>query len=287
VLDADVTARPGDTILPLQTTSDRAGFLAVIGENRKAAVRAADWVCGQVTLTYADGCQRQPFSLATLGDRAPAGETEGVLSLADECHVVERYRKRIAQHGLGLASLNSGSEEKQLLRCEVHQSALRTKNPEILDIGCGLGSFLQFLTGRNIPCRYTGYDIVPEYVAECRRLFPKGRFETCNVLNSGIEGKYDTILLSQVLNNRYQHSDNLKVMKRMLELAYAHSRISVSVDMLSNYADAQKPDLFYYSPEEMLGLARTIGRRVILRHDYRPFEFCVQIFHDDVPGFLP
>jgi trans-aconitate methyltransferase len=199
---------------------------------------------------------------------------------------VERYRKRINEHGLGLASLNSGSQEKQALRCKVHQAALVTQNPEVLDIGCGLGSFLQFLNERNIACRYTGYDIVPEYVAECRRLFPDARFEKRNALTEGIDGTYDTIVLSQVLNNRYQNSDNVRVMKRMLELAYAHTRISVSVDMLSDAADAPKPDLFYYSPEEMLAFARKIARRVVLRHDYRPFEFCLQIFHDDAPGFL-
>jgi SAM-dependent methyltransferase len=287
VLDAEVTVRPGETILPLQTTSDRAGFLAVIGEDRPAARRAADWACEQVILTYADGQRRPPCSLATLAAVEPTDESRVVLSSADEHRVVERYRKRIAESGLGPESLNSGSEEKQLLRCKIHQGALVTRNPEVLDIGCGLGSFLKYLKARNIPCRYTGYDIVPEYAAECRRFFPEARFEKRNALTDGIDGAYDTIVLSQVLNNRYKDSDNVGVMKRMLELAFAHTRISVSVDMLSDAADAPNPDLFYYSPEQMLAVARRISRRVVLRHDYRRFEFCLQLFHDDAPGFLP
>jgi len=86
VLDAEVTLRPGDTVLPLQTTSERGGFLAVIGEDRETAARAADWACGQVRLTYTDGHQRAPCSLATLASTGPANSGEFVLSSAGkEC----------------------------------------------------------------------------------------------------------------------------------------------------------------------------------------------------------
>jgi biotin carboxylase len=287
VLDADLTVRPGETVAPLQTTADRAGFVAVIGVDRLAAAQAADWACGQVSPMYADGRQRPARSLAALADTHLTRGEGPLLSPADEIQVIERYQTRIAEHGLGLASLNSGSQEKQLLRCQVHHTALRSENPAILDIGCGLAQFLQYLEESKVACRYTGYDLVPEYVAECGRLYPCARFEQRNVLTEGIDGLYDTIVLSQVLNNRYRQSDNVRVMKRMLELAFAHARMSVSVDMLSSYADRQSPDLFYYSAEEMLGFARTLTRRVLLRHDYRPFEFCVQLFREDVPGFLP
>ena len=127
---------------------------------------------------------------------------------------------------------------------------------------------------------------MPEYITECRKLYPEARFHLRNVFSEGIDGFYDVIVLSQVLNNRYQKSDNLQVMQRMLELAFAHSRVAVSIDMLSDYADAQRPELFYYSPGEMLKMAKGISRRVVLRHDYRPYEFCIQIFHDEVPGFI-
>jgi biotin carboxylase/SAM-dependent methyltransferase len=286
VLDAELTVRPGEQIHPLKTTSERAGFLAVVGEHRLAASQTADWACGQIVAKYADG-QMKPASLTSLFAEKVDIEAEPVLSPADENYVVERYRQRIAKHGLELASLNSGSEEKQLLRCQVHHSAMRSHNPCILDIGCGLGSFLRYLEARNVPCRYTGYDIVPEYIAECRRLFPNARFELRNALTHGIDSQYDTIVLSQVLNNRYQDSDNVKVIRRMLKLAFAHARISVSVDMLSSYADRRNSEVFYYSPEEMFTFARTLTPRVLLRHDYRPFEFCLQLFHADVPGFIP
>lgn len=108
-----------------------------------------------------------------------------------------------------------------------------------------------------------------------------------NILNDGISGTFDTIVMSQTWNNRYEESDNLTVIQLALRLAFAATRVSVSVDMLSSYADHQLPEVFYYSPEEMFAFGKTLTRRVTLRHDYRPFEFCLQLFHDTAEGYVP
>lgn len=212
--------------------------------------------------------------------------TTRVLDPEDVSRVIQRYQQRIAEHGPTFESLNSGSEEKQAIRQWVHASALRGERPSILEVGCGLGDFYKYLTGQKRDCSYHGYDIVPEYIAECRRVYPQGKFEVRNIFLDGIDGVYDTVVMSQVLNNRYQKSDNLQVMRRALELAFEHTRVSVSVDMLSTYVDFRNPDLFYYSPEEIFRMAKAIAHRVLIRHDYRAFEFCVQLFHQDAEGYL-
>lgn len=218
--------------------------------------------------------------------RVGAFMNERVLHPDDVAEVVRRYRQRIAEYGATFASLNSGNEQKQALRHEVLASALRGEKPSILEVGCGLGDFYRYLLQHRGNCSYVGYDIVPEYTAECRRTYPQGNFVLRNIFVEGVDGTYDTIVMSQVLNNRYQHSDNMQVMKRALELAFEHTRVSVAVDMLSTYVDFRNPDLFYYAPEEIFGMAKAIAPRVIIRHDYRAFEFCVQLYHADVEGFI-
>ena len=212
--------------------------------------------------------------------------TAPVLDPEDLMNVVKRYQHRIAEHGPTFASLNSGSEAKQNMRHEVHASVLRGAKPSILEIGCGLGDFYRYLVQHERDCSYYGYDIVPEYVEQCCNLYPEAKFQHRNIFVDGIEGMYDTIVMSQVLNNRYQKSDNMRVMKRALELAFEHTRVSVSVDMISSYVDFRNPELFYYSPEEIFRFAKTIASRVLLRHDYRGFEFCIQLFHDGVEGYV-
>jgi len=212
--------------------------------------------------------------------------TEQVLHPEDISQVVRRYQQRIAEHGPTFASLNSGNEQKQNLRHQVLASALRRTTPSILEVGCSLADFYKYLLQNQQDCSYRGYDIVPEYIAECRRAYPQAAFELRNIFLDGIEGAYDTIVMSQVLNNRYLKSDNMQVMRRALALAFEHTRISVAVDMLSTYVDFRNPDLYYYSPEEIFRAAKSISPRVVIRHDYRAFEFCVQLFHEDVEGYL-
>jgi hypothetical protein len=209
-----------------------------------------------------------------------------VLDPDDVNRVVQRYQQRIEQHGPTFASLNSGSEEKQAIRQWVHASALQGDRPSILEVGCGLGDFYKYLRRQKRDCAYHGYDIVPEYIAECRREFLLAKFEVRNIFVDGIDGNYDTVVMSQVLNNRYQKSDNMQVMQRALELAFQHTRISVSVDMLSTYVDFRNPDLFYYSPEDIFRIAKAIAPRVLIRHDYRAFEFSVQLFHPEAEGYV-
>ena len=81
-----------------------------------------------------------------------------VLDPEDVSLVIQRYQRRIAEHGATFASLNSGSEEKQAIRQWVHASALRGDRPSILEIGCGLGDFYKYLVGQKRDCSYYGYD---------------------------------------------------------------------------------------------------------------------------------
>ena len=79
--------------------------------------------------------------------------------------------------------------------------------PSILEVGCALGLFLEaYLARHERDCSYHGYDVLPEYVAECERAFPLGKFEVRNLFLEGIEGTYDTVVISQLFNNRYQKS---------------------------------------------------------------------------------
>ena len=209
------------------------------------------------------------------------------LAEQDVARVIQRYQDRIRQVGVSAGSLNSGSPEKQAVRHAVHAQAFVPEGRSVLDIGCGLADFYRFIKPTGRPVEYTGYDLVPDYVEACRRAHPEASFAVRNIFAEGIDGIFDTVVMSQVFNNRYAHSDNVAVLHTALRLAFEHSRCSVSVDMMSSDVDFQNRDLFYYSPEEMFRFAKTLTRRVVLRHDYRPFEFSLQLYHGNVGLYLP
>ena len=63
VLDVGVTVQPGETIRPLRSTSERAGFLVATGDNLREAVERADRGCREVSIHYADGTTRHAAEL--------------------------------------------------------------------------------------------------------------------------------------------------------------------------------------------------------------------------------
>lgn len=209
-----------------------------------------------------------------------------VYSSRDKEMVLARYRSRISVYGLTEDSLKSGSIEKQVARHDAHASVIKIENPSILDIGCGMGHLSQYLSSIGIAHSYNGYDIVPEYIEYCKKKYTDGNFELRNVFDEGIDKKYDYIILSQVLNNRFQQSDNLLVMKEMIRMCYENASLGVSIDMMSAYVDFQSDELYYYSPEDIFSFSRQLSNRVLLKHDYRPYEFCIQLFKPEVPGFV-
>lgn len=54
VLDVAITLQPGETVLPLRTTSDRAGFVVTVADDGKTATDLANWASCQISLSYRD-----------------------------------------------------------------------------------------------------------------------------------------------------------------------------------------------------------------------------------------
>lgn len=65
ILDAGVTLHPGEEIRPVQTTSDRSGFVVVCAGTRDEAETVADWACREISVRYEDGREAHAETLAS------------------------------------------------------------------------------------------------------------------------------------------------------------------------------------------------------------------------------
>jgi SAM-dependent methyltransferase len=198
----------------------------------------------------------------------------------DRAAIASRYRRRLRRFGPSAHALASGSEAHQAIRYQALLSLGDLHGTSILDLGCGLGDFLGFLTNRRIAVNYTGYDVSPDLVAHARIRYPGARFEVRDIQQDGLPEPFDYIVASQVFNNRLRHEDNVAVVKDVLRRCYAASRRGVAMDMLTAYADFREAHLYYFSPEEMFAHAKTLTKRVMLRHDYCLFEFTLYLYRD-------
>lgn len=202
------------------------------------------------------------------------------MNAADKHVIVNRYRERLAAHGAGPQALATGNAERRAIRFGVLAGVGELAGCSVLDIGCGLGDFYAYLNEQGVDVLYTGYDITPDFVAEAGRRHPKASFEVRDVQMEGIPQKFDYVVSSQTFNNRLAHEDNRAVVQDVLRLAYGAAERGVAFDMITDHVDFREERLFYYSPEEMFRYAKSLTKRVQLRHDYPLYEFALYLYPD-------
>lgn len=198
----------------------------------------------------------------------------------DKNSVVARYLERYSKHGIHVDSLKSGGAAKQLIRHMVHASMFDLKDKHVLDVGCGIAMFYEYLRSLPTPiASYTGFDIVEPFLASNRERFPEARFENVDIFLDPLTGYTpDIIFMSQVFNNKYKHADNEEVAKEAIRRFFGIAKVGLAIDFMTSYVDFNEDELHYFQPEKMFAFAKELTRTVALRHDYLPFEFTLFLY---------
>jgi len=198
----------------------------------------------------------------------------------DKVEIAARYRERLIQYGSGIQALASGTIERRIIRFDVLKSIGDMNGKSVLDVGCGLADFYAHLREQGVQANYTGYDITPEFVKLASERYSDAHFEVRDIQTEGIPRQFDYIISSQTFNNRLAHENNLQLMFDVLRICYNACTLGVAVDMMTSYVDFREDRLFYYQPEEIFSYAKSLTKRVTLRHDYPAFEFAVHLYKD-------
>lgn len=188
--------------------------------------------------------------------------------------LVERYSTRLAMFGDDPRTLGWDKRESQHARFSVAIDAFDFQGRSVLDVGCGLADFRDFLDERGIaPASYTGCDINADLLERCRVRRPGDTFHQANLLVDDVPGApYDVVTLFGVVNFRFKEFSNEDFARGMIRRAFEHCGEAVVIDMLTATNDANYPKedfVYYYDPVEMLKFALSLTPHVSLRHDYR------------------
>lgn len=210
--------------------------------------------------------------------------------MPDHPRMIKYYEDLLQKHGDHWSSLDWKSAESQKLRfevlCDIFVMAEKTSNFSLLDIGCGFGDLYHFLDQRKIRCDYTGYDIAPRIIETARHKYPKAKFEVRDVLSDDKPRQFDFVLCCGALNISFEEPpEHLEFIRSMLLRMFELCKIGVGVNFLSSQAIYYLPEgsghqsqYFYAKPEDILGMAKGMTSRFIIRHDYHPGDFTVYLF---------
>jgi len=195
--------------------------------------------------------------------------------------IIEQYREAFRKHGNSPEAV-LWPKGRQRLRFSSLTAHFAGEGFSVLDFGCGLGHLKSYLDARHRQCQYTGVDLVPEFIAECRKNFRDGRFTQISDVGD-VAGDYDYVVLSGVFNilfspDRDQH---LAKVFQTLEQLFDRTRIALSCDFMTDKVDFQGPGAFHMNEPALVDLVqRRLSARYSVDHTYMPYEFSVTVYKD-------
>ncbi len=190
--------------------------------------------------------------------------------------ILNHYSNLFKKYGDSPKSLGWGNG-RQSMRFQILNQIGNFQNCSVLDVGCGFGDFFGFLGSQKIKSRYYGVDINDDFIKLAQKKYPQGKFESCDIQKNKFNKKFDWVIGTGLTNKSSTYLHLKTLVKKMFEI----SKKGVAIDFVSNYVDYKEKGIFYTSPEIMFKFAKTLTRRVILRHDYFPFEFCLYLYKND------
>jgi SAM-dependent methyltransferase len=201
-----------------------------------------------------------------------------MLDNSDKLNILKRYDSRIMNFGVSEETLAIGPIEHQVQRYNVLLEVGIKSGDTVLDIGCGLGGFYNFLIASGIKVKYIGIDINTRYIDECKRRFPEASFFVGEI-HQFSDIACDYVVSSSTFNLNLE-TDNYEFLLRVIGDSYNCAKKGVAIDFLSTYAESKKPGIFYYDPARVFAIARNYTKRICIRHDYPLFEFTLYLFPD-------
>lgn len=187
-------------------------------------------------------------------------------------HHTELYQK----FGRHKSSLGDPREHYNI-RFKIMTEIGELNNLKILDVGCGWGDFLTYLNNKGINTKYTGVDINPIFIEICKSNHKNANFFERDIEKEKFNEKFDYVFGIGITSLIGSYDAVKKLITEMLRI----SKKGIAINFMSTYVDFQKKESSHFSPEKIFSISKKLSRRVVIRHDYLPFEFCVYIYKND------
>ncbi|MCX7749270.1 MAG: class I SAM-dependent methyltransferase [Clostridia bacterium] len=146
------------------------------------------------------------------------------------------------------------SKEAQQLRFNILISNIEINNKTVLDVGCGTGNLLEYLTEQGFEVNYTGVDILQSMLEYVKSKGLQGRFYNIDIFKENIfmEDEFDVIYASGIFNLNL--GNNKEFLTNALRLFLKLSRKTVAFNLLSSRSPDREEKYFYFDEQEVLKL---------------------------------
>lgn len=199
-----------------------------------------------------------------------------MLGVKDKNRVIaDKYSKLLEKHGTSHRSIDWGSRESQYLRFKILCEIGDLQGKRILDVGCGLCDFYQYLIEQDIDVEYYGIDITQKMVDKARERFGDLHIELRDIVKQPLAEKYDYVFSSGIFYLLPEESHVEELISTMHHVA----NIGLAFNSLSSWGPHKEKAELYLNPYETIKYCHQhLSNRVVLRHDYMPHDFTVYLY---------
>ena len=171
-----------------------------------------------------------------------------------------------------------------MLRPSVEFSQVYGVPPRILDLGCGVGLFYDFLQDRreDFADLYRGIDISPLMIDAAKALRPAASFQCVDILDhTDFIQSCDVVFMNGVLTEKISLSQKemTDFATSLISRAWELSEYALCFNVMSKHVDWEREDLFHWSFDELYQfLKEKISPHVVIRSDYGLYEYTAYVY---------
>ena len=145
----------------------------------------------------------------------------------------------------------------------------------VLDLGCGVGTFVEYLRQENLPCDYMGVDSSSKMIESARKRFPDMVFKQIDFLNEDFFIESDYVIASGLLS--YRVPDPNAYLESSIYKMFRMASKGLAFNCLSSVND-ESSRLMSFDPSEVFNLCRQWTPYVSLHHHYLLNDFTVYMY---------
>ncbi len=160
-------------------------------------------------------------------------------------------------------------------------------NKHILDVGCGIGGFYDFLKEKGITCNYTGIDINPKMIDAAKERIPgiEDKFFVFDILEKKMEKTFDYVISVGPLNLEFHPGLNMDFTIRLLKEMFQTAVTGSALSMTSALTKKAVMGTFYYDPAIVLSETAKFCSNTKIDHTYLPHDFTIFCYKKDLYSF--
>lgn len=213
-------------------------------------------------------------------------------TVTDYQQLVDFYDTCFKEHGAtpkGVDWPNAQDLEKRftIMMNVCHRESTQSQI-SILDLGCGYGALVDFLSANNpfAAVHYWGIDLSEAMIDNAKSRYPNMNFEIRDILQNPLpDNCVDYVIMNGLLTEKRNLSqDQMETFaKTIIKAAFKLCRKGIAFNVMNAHVDWFRDELFHWEFDKVAAfLKQECSRHVAFRADYGLYEYTTYVHKEPV-----